>query len=263
MEVKIMKIKIGTIGKCHLKITVSINPNTKERKTIEQNVSGVIVRIPQYRGDSYGLVDICGKETEFKDSELMSVKAIHIDKDIRTQLSLIAKEYECLHKLEKEREEIQTHIFKTRNEINKKIKVMTNISGFYSENEFKEKINSFGYEVVATAYEGKSMTVTLQQSSEGDRFTIPDVNHDFPFIYQEYDGRCFVNKNNAPKEYQSYLHKNSPELNVSLAQISSNVYRDVCVGDKYVYATTNYCLHLKNGYTKKDVNKIVEAISFV
>lgn len=251
-------IKIGTVGRFHFRKVTAVNPTTGAETAFESDVAGVVVVCPNENNDTYYVIDELGKQKGFRKKELQSVSSIRIGKEIRAQFAIIAKEYENLHKMEAEKKKIESAIWNTRNKLKVDQAELAHISGYYTSNEFDNKICEFGFRVSGSRKDGDSVYVMLQQSDNGTRYSKPDVSREFPFVYQEYDGCCFLREEHAPKEYKRFLEKNAPAIIPALAKMAKSVEQCAEVGDKYIYATTNYWVFLKNGYTKKNVDAIID-----
>lgn len=244
----ITNIKIGTIGRFCIKS--GKNPLT------ECEITGVIVALPSDYDDYY-IIDELGKLKSFHKHQLISISSIRISKELRTKFTLIAQKYTDLIKLEEEQKRIAKTISDIRIFIQKDQEELSRIAGFYSKEEFKQKIEEFDYQMVGTYQNGKSIKVMLQQSNKGERYSSP---YEFPFLYQRYDGSCILKEENAPEKYKEYLHTNAPKINMELAKLSDNVSQEISVGDKYIYAHTKYWIHLKNGFKMQDVANIINVI---
>lgn len=252
-------IKVGTIGRFHIRQRISWNPDTGEEKVNEYDVCGVVIAHRKDYHDFF-VVNELGVQKSFKEESLVSVSSARIGKEIRAQFSLIAKKYEEIQKLEDQRKNIEKILYDTRNVVKKEQEKLTHLAGRYSAKEFDNMVYKYDFRVSASRSEGKSVYVMLQQSDRGTRYSKPDVSREFPFVYQEYDGCCFLREEHAPKAYKDYLNRNAPKIIPALAKLAEKTEQTAEVGDKYIYATTNYWIKLKNGYIKEDVDAIIDII---
>lgn len=246
-------IKIGTIGK------FTILPYYHGNK--EAEVSGVIIATPnERRRDEYVLVTTLGKQVQFDANKLKSFTSTRIPKEVRVALTDVAKQHLFVKKLEKEKEELEDKISDTRKGIVNLQNSLTHLSGFYTSKEVENKAYAYNFRISGSRTEGKAVWLNFQQSNDGERYSKPDVSRQFPFIYQEYDGVCFLREELAPRAYKEYLSQNAPEINPTLKKLADEVTQEVDVGDKYIYATTNYWVKFKNGLLIEDVDKVYKAI---
>lgn len=252
-------IKVGTVGRFHIRHISAWNPTTGEETANEYDVSGVVV---MYREnyDDFFVINELGKQQTFKKKELISVSSIRIGKEVRSQFAFIAKKYEEIRKLEEEKSKIESLLYSIRNQVKTEQEKLTHIAGYYSSREVDNMICEYGFRISATRKEGDSTFIMLQQSDSGTRYSKPNVSDEFPFVYQEYDGCCLLREEYAPKAYKAYLNKNAPKIIPALAKLAKNVEQSADVGDKYIYANTNYWICLKDGYTKKNIDTIIKAI---
>jgi hypothetical protein len=216
---------------------------------------------PQERSrDEFCIVTTLGERVRFDANRLVSIKSIRIPKEVREALTEITKEHKLIRELEEKKSEITKKIDSLCFSIEKTQKSLTHLSGFYTMKEVENKVYDFNFRISGSRTEGNSIWLNLQQSSDGDRYSKPDVSRYYPFVYQEYDGVCFLREDLAPKAYKEYVAKNAPQINVALKKLSDDVTQSVDVGDKYIYATTDYWVKFKNGLTIKDVDKMFEAL---
>lgn len=253
----INSIKVGTIGKFR------VLPGIFHTSTEEYDITGVIISTPdQEQSDRhYHVITELGEFESFAADRLKEAKAIRISKEKRDSFTAIAKKYLELYTLQAKKKEIEKQIKTTSAKIEECQKRITHASGYYTKTEFDIKMHGLGFSITQRRCDDNGDNyVMLQQSSEGERYCKPDISKQFPFAYQEYDGVCFIDEKRAPTAYKKYIEQNAPKINPVMKKIAEKVEQDIVVGDKYIYATTGYWVHFKNGFTVETVDKIVKTM---
>jgi hypothetical protein len=248
-----MNVKTGTIGR------FTLSPNRWQTQNID--VSGVIVATPKETPTEYRLVTLLGETVKFNEDRLLSIKSIRVAPEVRYALTEISKKYKQILLFEKEKGELVKKINTLASETKVAQRELTHLSGFYTMSEVENKFAEINFRISGSTTGGDTIWLDITQSSDGERYSKPDVSKRFPFVYQEYDGVCFLQEELAPKAYKDYVAKNAPNIKPALKKLADEVEQSVDVGDKYIYATTTYKLKFKDGLKIQDVDKVIKTIA--
>jgi hypothetical protein len=249
------ELRTGQFVKLFIEKYKGTNKKTGEKEYDKYTVNGVV--IPSTCGSNVvELITPKGENYRISFDNIVNVTSTRIDAKTKDIMREIAICYATIESTKKTMSELYTKQYKLNNDIKQHIEQLKMSDGTYTISTVKSLFESEGYRVSSEWREGKANCITLEKSDEGERYSKNDLP--YSFIHMRYDGSVYADSDSPSAK--AYAKRNAPAINEKLKSFSKKVSQEVSVGDKHIYAITQYDIVFKNGFKIEDVDAVVSAI---